>query len=186
MLWVVYSDEPSNGQKGSPYVALNPPKSKRPRFLIFYSRQLDDGPIPKILRYPEKDAHSRNTAFSRIKMAERDSRKLLFFAALALGFARMFFGYGLRVLVLPQPSKRMPKMIQVGPFWEFNLGHEFGSDPNTFPLVLCRQTFAQTLCVFQSPYSSGRAKYKELRSVKSKAPSPAKTAPFPRPSVSQP
>ena len=74
------------------------------------------------------------------------------------GFARMFFSHGLRVLVLSQGSKlRMPEMIRVGPFQEFNPGHEFRPDPNTFIHIFGGQSFAPTRTMFLRKMTKGQS-----------------------------
>jgi len=55
----------------------------------------------------------------------------------------VFFDNRCRILVITQSGKlRMTQVAAFGPFQEFNLGYQFGIDPNTLLHFLRRQSFA--------------------------------------------
>jgi hypothetical protein len=51
----------------------------------------------------------------------------------------------------------MPEMIRVGPFQEFNPGHEFRPDPNTFIHIFGGQSFVPTRTMFLRKMTKGHS-----------------------------
>src|SRR6266404_7993505 len=57
----------------------------------------------------------------------------------------VFLDHAPRVLIVPKSSElRMPQMIAFSPLQEFDLRHEFWSDPNTFLHIVGGQAFTPT------------------------------------------
>jgi len=85
--------------------------------------------------FDRTESARRPWPFSMARWTPRTARHLTLHA--------VFFDDLARVLVFPHPDKfRISQMVAFGPLQEFDLRHEFRSEPNTLLHVLSGQTLA--------------------------------------------